>query len=598
MGEIVVQTRLLERDGKNVRIEFVVKDTGIGMTPQQMEKLFSSFTQADSSTTRKYGGTGLGLSISRRLVEMMGGSIRVESEYGSGSTFTFDSSFHVQEGPEIRLADSIDELRGMRVLVVDDNQSSRQILMDMMERLDFNVSVCQSGAEAISELEQASLNGEAYDLVLMDWKMPGMDGLEASGRIKADPKLSKTPTIIMVTAYGSEELMDRADEIGLEGFLLKPVSPSTIIDTLMMTFQKQYRAGATRNRRREDPAEIIKNIRGARILLAEDNDLNQQVAIELLEGAGLSVTLAIDGQEAVEKMRPDFHAVLMDLQMPNMDGYDATRVIRSRPEFDGIPVIAMTANAMEQDLEKAREAGMVSHVAKPVDPARLYKTLAEHIRPDPVKPFDEPREMPYNGEERRKSHREDPVLPDSLPGVDITDGLSHLAGNVPAYIRILQQFPEHQGDCGEKIRSHLSRDEKTDAVRLAHSLKSVAGNIGAIGLFTAARDVEFALKEDRDADGLIRTMEGHLGKVTDGLRCWEKTLGDESSEPAGTADPDRLLERTAVLEEMLKDDDTASIEIIDELLSAGVPALKEILSFMRREADNYDLKRYFQNCRS
>ncbi len=588
-GEILVRTRLLERDGDTARIEFIVRDTGIGMTPEQMGKLFNSFTQADSSTTRKYGGTGLGLSISRRLVEMMGGEIRVESEYGSGSVFSFEARFQVQEGPEVSLADSIEELRGMKVLVVDDNQSSRQILLDMMERLDFKVSVCASGKEAISELEQASREGASYDLVLMDWKMPVMDGLEASRQIKASPMLSKIPTIIMVTAYGSEELMERAEKVGLEGFLIKPVSPSTIIDTLMMTFHQKNGAGAMRNRRREDPTEIVSGIRGARILLAEDNDLNQQVAIELLEGAGLSVTLAVDGREAVDKMRPDFHAVLMDVQMPNMDGYEATRVIRSKPEFAGIPVIAMTANAMEQDLEMAREAGMVSHVAKPVDPAKLYRTLAEHIMPDPAKPFDEPREACVE-DQRRRVQPDSSALPDSLPGIDIQDGLSHLAGNVSSYVRLLQKFPESQGSCVETIRAHLAKKKKTDAVRMAHSLKSVAGNIGARELFAAARDVEFALKEDRDADGLIQTMEGLLSQVVEGLGCWKDSLKEERSEGDGAMDPRRMMERVAALEELLKDDDTASIEIIDELASAGMPELEMILSDMRKKADNYDFE--------
>ncbi|MBP7736397.1 MAG: PAS domain S-box protein [Spirochaetes bacterium] len=586
-GEIVVRSRLAGAVNGKAKIEFSVTDTGIGMTPEQMKKLFHSFSQADSSTTRKYGGTGLGLSISRRLVEMMGGSIKVESSFGEGSAFRFDALFQLQKGPEISINERIGELRGMRVLIIDDNQSSRQILMDMMERLAFRVSVCASGKEAISELRQASKAGDDYSLALMDWKMPGMDGLEASRRIRSDPDISKPPRIIMVTAYGSADLMNRAGEAAIDGFLVKPVSPSTIVDTIIRIF---HDSGAEESRAavrdlREDPAEIVQGIRGARILLAEDNDLNQQVAIELLEGAGLSVTLAVDGRDAVEKMRADFHAVLMDVQMPAMDGYEATRIIRSKPEFDGIPVIAMTANAMEQDLEKAREAGMVSHVAKPVDPERLYRTLAEFITPDPAKPFDT-KEEPTGG--ARVTDRAG--LPDSLPGIDIDDGLSHLGGNAQAYIRLLLQFPERLGQSAGSIRSCVEKNEMTEAVRLAHSLKSVAGNIGAQELFAFSRDAELALKEGRDPAVALAAMDRALDDIVSGIKSWAAAAGNERRDETAPVGRERLEEMAKELGALLKDDDTAAIGIIDKLDAMRIPALREVLSDLRKEAENYNFE--------
>jgi PAS domain S-box-containing protein len=586
-GEIVVRSRLRERTDETIRIEFSVSDTGIGMTQDQMGKLFKSFSQADSSTTRKYGGTGLGLSISSRLVELMGGGITAESRFGEGSVFRFDAGFAVQHGPEEPISDKVVELRGMRVLVVDDNQSSRQILSEMMERLEFSVTMCASGIEAIRELERASAAGESYDLVLMDWKMPGLDGLEASRKIKADPVLSKVPTIIMVTAYGSEELMRDADEIGLEGFLLKPVSPSTVVDTLMNIFLHRGpdASGLRKGRGAHDPAEIVRGIRGARVLLAEDNDLNQQVAIELLEGAGLSVTLAVDGKDAVEKMTPEFHAVLMDVQMPAMDGYEATRIIRSRREFDGIPIIAMTANAMEQDLEKAHEAGMVSHVAKPVDPERLYRTLAEFIRPDPAKPFDAKVEARYD----TASRPDRSALPEHLPGIDIVDGLSHLAGNVPAYLRLLSQFAERQKSAVGSIRAFLGDGKNAEAVRLAHSMKSVAGNIGAKGLFAASRDVEHTLKEGREAGKLLAAMEGALSVVVAGLESWMASAGGNRPAAApGTIDRKLLEEKAQALEALLEDNDTEAGAIINELHDLGLPSLADLLAVMKKQVENYD----------
>ncbi len=594
-GEIVVRSRLLERAGDTVRVEFSVSDTGIGLTEEQMNKLFQSFSQADSSTTRRYGGTGLGLSISRRLVEMMGGTIAVESRYGKGSVFRFDAVFRVQEGQEAAPSERITDLVGMRVLVVDDNQSARQILMEMMERLHFRVAVCASGGEAIAELERASGAGEEYDLVLMDWKMPGLDGLEASAGIRSDPRIGKKPRIIMVTAYGSEELVNRAEGAGLDGFLIKPVNPSTVIDTIMAIFhgEKANGSGAARRTGREDPVEIVRHIRGARILLVEDNDLNQQVALELLEGAGMSVTLAGDGKEAVEKMNSRFHAVLMDIQMPNMDGYEATRIIRSKREYDGIPVIAMTANAMEQDLEEARTAGMVSHVAKPVDPVKLYRTLAEHIKPDPSKPFDAP---PACDDDARAAARQDGVvIPESLPGIDIGDGLSHLAGNAAAYARLLRQFPASQGACVDSLRSSLKKKKRDDAVRLAHSLKSVAGNLGAKKLFAAARDVELALKEGRGAAGLINALEKELATVVEGLECWKLAHGAAMRPARPRVDLKLLNARLDSLEKLLKDDDTASIDVLDELCAMGIAALADVLSAMRKKAENYDFESVLEN---
>ncbi|MBP7736399.1 MAG: response regulator [Spirochaetes bacterium] len=584
-GEIVVRSRLLEKAGGAARIEFAISDTGIGMTPEQMEKLFQSFSQADSSTTRRYGGTGLGLSISRRLVEMMGGAIRVESEYGAGSVFRFDAFFKVQEGPDISPARKIKELQGMKVLVVDDTQSSRMILTDMMERLQFAVSSCASGEEALRELERASGAGERYDAVLMDWNMPGMDGLEAGRRIKGDPKLAPAPKIIMVTAYGSERLMKSADDIGLDGFLLKPVSPSAVIDTLMNILPRadEESPAPRQSRRGGDPADIVRNIRGARILLVEDNDLNQQVAIELLEGAGFSVTLAGDGKDATEKMTADFHAVLMDVQMPVMDGYEATRIIRSKREFDGIPVIAMTANAMEQDLKKAREAGMVSHVAKPVDPEKLYRTLAEHIRQDPAKPFD----IIPDREPAVDAAAAQAELPAVLPGIDIAEGLGHLAGNRGAYRRLLAHFARNSRMLDDVFMALEARDRQA-AARAAHSLKSVAGNLGARELYNASAAAERTLKNESETTEILEALKADHDIVMKGLRQWLSSgagqPGDPGIEPDGAAWSGALRELRA----LIADNDAFSHEACEKIIERAPRAVRERLEEIHKALSGYD----------
>jgi CheY-like chemotaxis protein/HPt (histidine-containing phosphotransfer) domain-containing protein len=404
-GEIVVSSELREQNEDRVTLKFSVRDTGIGLTKEQAGKLFQSFTQADTSTTRKYGGTGLGLAISKKLVNMMGGEIWVESEYGQGTTFNFTADFGLgKERAKKRFVTSPD-LRGMKALVVDDNATSRKILKDMLESFTFKVTVTASGQEGITELENAP-EDQPFELVVMDWKMPEMDGIEASRRIKSHPGLIKIPAILLVTAYGREEVMQQADQVGLDGFLLKPVSPSVLFDASMQAFGEAIPEKSRVSSREQKEAEVLKHIQGAHVLLVEDNEINQQVAREILEGAGLNVSLANNGQEAIDAiMKNEYDAVLMDVQMPVMDGYTATRKIREwelkaqssklkaaepknksqdsalSPQSSALPIIAMTAHAMAGDEDKSLQAGMNGHVTKPIDPDQLFATLQKWIRP-------------------------------------------------------------------------------------------------------------------------------------------------------------------------------------------------------------------------
>jgi len=319
---------LLQIDDEHVTIQFSVRDTGIGMTAQQAAKLFQPFTQADASTTRKYGGTGLGLTISKRLAEMMGGEIWVESEQGRGSTFSFTANFALgTEKTEGRFLPARD-LRGMKVLVVDDNATSRGIFQEMLASFSFEVTLAVTGREGLTELEKAS-EGQPFQLVIMDWQMPGMDGIEASRHIKNHRGLSKIPAIILVTAYGREEVMQQVEEIGLDGFLIKPVNASLLFDAIMQAFGKSVPQVSRVMQEKNQESMALEKIQGARVLLVEDNEINQQVAREILEGAGLKVTLANNGREAVARVtEASYDAVLMDIQMPEMDGYTATRKIR------------------------------------------------------------------------------------------------------------------------------------------------------------------------------------------------------------------------------------------------------------------------------
>ncbi|MCP4252832.1 MAG: response regulator, partial [Candidatus Scalindua sp.] len=375
-GEVVVSVKVVRKEEENVILRFAVKDTGVGLSEEQIGKLFQSFSQADGSTTRKYGGTGLGLTICKRLVEMMGGEIRIESEPGKGSTFIFTTRFGIQVNAKKRILEPSKSLKGLRVLVVDDNAASREILKGVLESFTFQVTTVTSGEAAIAELLTNNSNDKGaspYKLVLMDWRMPGMDGIETTNKIKSNPGISETPNIIMLTAHGKEDVKKEADNAGIDDFLVKPINHSLLYDAVIEVFGNKVET-KTRSRRHEvEKYSEIENIRGSKVLLAEDNEINQQVARELLEKAGLIVTIANNGKEVVEKVEgSEFELVFMDVQMPEMNGLEATGCIRKNPRFLNLPIVAMTAQAMSGDREKCIEAGMDDYITKPIDINELY----------------------------------------------------------------------------------------------------------------------------------------------------------------------------------------------------------------------------------
>lgn len=508
-GEIVIHTEPLRISDDEVEIKLTVQDTGIGMTSEQVGRLFQSFSQADTSTTRKYGGTGLGLAISKKLVEMMDGDIRVESEPGKGSAFIFTAVFgrarDLEKEVETIAPADLDKLK---VLVVDDVASAREMLQTTLESFSFRVTCVDSGQAALDTLEAAAAD-DPFRLVLMDWKMPGMDGIATSRRIKEHATLAHMPTIIMVTAYDREEVMEQAEKAGLEGFLIKPVTPSTLLDTIMGVFGEK--GGFRRTGRAAEDWKIqnVDAIRGAHVLLAEDNKINQQVAEELLTQAGLRVAIVNNGKEALNMLDGEvFDAVLMDVQMPEMDGYKATRAIREKPEFNSLPIIAMTANVMTGDREKCLEAGMNDHVAKPIDPDNLFNTLVKWIPPQQIDAYQP---------EKRSTTVKDvaDIFPENIKGIDIDVGLRSVGGNRKLYAKLLAEFYEDHNEDANAIREALKNGEMETAQRIAHTIKGVSGSIGAGNLFNTAEQLEAALKE-RNLDSyedLLVQMESKLTPV-------------------------------------------------------------------------------------
>ena len=555
-GEIRLKVELVEQTGEKVQLKFSVRDTGIGMTPEQRAKLFQAFTQADMSTTRKHGGTGLGLTISQRLVEMMGGRIWIESESGVGSTFYFTVWLGV-DSAKGRGKILPEELSGLRVLVVDDNAAAREILSDALKSVTGVVDVVGSGAEAIAAVKQND-GVSPYDIIFMDWRMPGMDGLQATKRIKQE-NLQKQPSIVMVTAFGREEVREEAERLGIDGFLIKPVTKSMLVDTMVTLFAPTTEEIAHAVTNDQNSARLT----GASILLAEDNDINQQIAVELLEGAGARLTVANNGREALEQLlrEPEaYDLVLMDLQMPEMGGYEATTKIRSDARFASLPIIAMTAHATMEEKQRCLSSGMNDHISKPIDPAVLFDTVARFYKapvgsdrngsgPDP-----EPRRQEGTG------------IP-AVEGLHSDEGLGRVAGNKKLYMKLLRQFSLQQADAPAQIAAQLKAGDRATAERTAHTVKGVAANLGAKRVQAAASELEKAIREKVDSsrqEVLLRKFADVLTPLIGELRA---ALGDEPAGAAAVAvavEPAELKRIIATMTKHLADFDAAASDCLGE----------------------------------
>jgi len=534
-GEIGLNIDLLERTGEKVQLKFSVRDTGIGMTREHAAKLFQPFSQADMSTTRKHGGTGLGLSISRKLAELMGGRTWLESEPGVGSTFNF--TVWLEVGSAAGSGKIVPEkLSRLRVLIVDDNAVAREILQEPLSAVASRVDTVASGKEALAAIIEKD-PAEPYDIVFMDWRMPGMDGLETSRQIKSNETLQHQPAIVLVTAFGREEVREEAERLQLDGFLVKPVTKSTIVDTLVNVFAADSDETVT-----TDEGEQALRLRGARILLTEDNEINQQIAVELLEGAGATVKVAYNGREAVDILSkgpqpPPFDAVLMDLQMPEMDGYQATAKLRSDARFAALPIIAMTAHATIEEKQRCLAAGMNDHISKPVDPSALFETVARYYRSAPGTSASVPgiantsdpavKTAGIPMEESRADNLEIPTV----EGLNSAEGLLRVAGNRKLYWKLLRQFSVQQSEAPGQITELLKAGDRPAAERTAHTVKGVAGNLGVKTVQLAAGELEKAIHDGADAARLESLRQQFATVLTPFVDRLRAALGEEPVSP-------------------------------------------------------------------
>ncbi len=512
-GEVEISAHKLDETDDRVKLRFAVKDTGIGITQEQIEKLFNSFQQGDSSITRKHGGTGLGLVISKRMVGLMGGEIGVNSEPDKGSEFWF--VVHLEKSsiqrPNMKIHSN---LRDRSVLVVNDNVHARMALAEQLSSMGFVTDAAEDGIAAIDMVKKASIS-KPYDAIFMDWQLPVMNGFETIRKIKA-LGITPVPKFILVTEYSHEEAFRSAQSTGIEEVLIKPLTPSTVFDSLSRVFGIEKRENrSSTNRTSALLMQEMKDIIGSRILLAEDNEINQQIVVELLTDAGFMVDIVKNGRKAIEQLyQQHYNLVLMDIQMPVMDGMTATSMIRKIPGFAQLPIIAMTANAIPQDRERCLAIGMNDYLVKPIEPENLFATLRRWITPHISQAKTVAAQATVNT---------NAPVPVNIDGLDTKLGLRRVLNERKFYVSMLQRFVDGQGKDAEQIRESLNNADDETAERLAHTLKGVAGNIGASALQNTAEQLETMIrdKEKRESlDAVLAELTAQLSGLTSQLRAW------------------------------------------------------------------------------
>ena len=504
-GAVIVRAELNNVARENIELLFSVKDTGIGLSQNEIDKLFRPFTQADSSITRKFGGTGLGLSISKRLVELMGGRIWVESTAGFGSKFSFTATFQKAENQSGINKNKFIALRGMRVLAVDDSENGLQLLKSYLESFSLDVTIASNRQDALSELRQANRNGHPILLAIVKDDLGESDGLALANEIHSLNELPIKPKILLITESGQPDLSATLDIKHVNGVLEKPLLKNKLFDSIAKIVGRDYfSTGKYLAVGTQFNAGLISQIRGADVLLVEDNEINQQIARELLDGFGVKVTVAENGEEALAALKgKSFDGVLMDMQMPVMDGITATREIRENPKWANLPIIALTANVYVSQQNEILAAGMNDHIGKPIDPDQLLATLAKWVRP--AKTAVSEVIIPET-----KSLAPQP-LPE-LPGVKVAESVRRIGGNVALYYALLEKFRNNQRKVAHEIREALSLDDLSTAERIAHTLRGTAGSLGAVSLQKLAEQLEKNLhKRDlADSETLLSQIENDV----------------------------------------------------------------------------------------
>ncbi len=557
-GEVVLSVELVAEKDQQVELRFTVRDTGIGIEPDKQQRMFKSFSQADASITRKYGGTGLGLVIVKRMVNLMGGDISFESEPGVGSSFHFNITFG--RGQQITRVDHAlpGDMADLRVLVVDDSESARTILGETLEGFGFKVDTAATCNEAISAVETAEQRGNPYRLVLMDWKMPGQSGVDGARVILGQTKSPAPPVVMMVTAYNAEDLATEIQGLAISNTLVKPISPSSLLDAILSAFRHEEQKQLAISGQGAVRVKPATRLAGARVLVVEDNELNMELALELLHDVGIRTGSAANGQQALECLEQEqFDGILMDVHMPVMDGLEATRIIRRNAQYQSLPIIALTADALASDREDILATGMNDVIVKPIKVEVMLETMAKWIRPAASHQL-----LPATDVKQKEI-----VMHLSIPGIDTRAGLETCNGKLSLYKKLLKKFID-EVEFIEHFTAAMAMGDHETAERLAHTLKGTAGNIGANGIQQAAKELQDAIKKKagkKQIKELYKKLEQELMPVIQSLG--KADLSDKTaSEPVNhPLDRTKLLSELDALAVLLADDDTDATDRIDKI---------------------------------
>ncbi len=511
-GEIILSMNIISMDEDTCELEIIIKDTGVGIEKEEQEKLFHNFSQVDDSYKRKYEGTGLGLVISKKLIELMEGEITLHSVFGEGTSIRFNAKFDIDTSVQHEVQNI---KRGARVLIVDDSETSQMILLDILHSIDMKVDSCKSGIEALEVIEQSIQNEKLYDFILVDWKMPKLSGVQTVKKMNelyTKFKVNHEPLVIMVTAYSKDDLLDELKEFDIKPthVLLKPITASNLYDTLIT--YKQSNPSVSKKKKYQYE-ESLRPIQGANILLVEDNEINQTVANAYLEKMKVNVIIANNGLEAVHLVQKNsYDLILMDLQMPVMDGIEATKEIKKMDEKKNIPIVAMTAAAMEKDRENSKNAGMQAHIIKPIEFEELKEILIEFIKPNIENRIFKVKE--------EKSSPTPSKFPQTIEGVNITKLLDKLDQDSHLVSKLLLNFVKKYEHYNKELEENAIGTQEFNA--FVHALKGISGNIHIEEVYHLAKTIN---QSDtlNEKQRLLQPLKNELSKVVKNIKSSVKS---------------------------------------------------------------------------
>jgi len=538
-GHVLIEVKLNEQD--NNKIEFNVADTGIGLSDGSIEHLFQSFSQADSTITRKFGGTGLGLSICKQLTELMQGDIWVNSELGKGSTFGFTASFDEVEQSELIKSNNV-IIEGLNVLVVDDNALCLSVIVDLLEQFGCKISTADNAATALELIDNAVLVEQPFDLVITDWRMPQMDGIELAHAINQNIQQQNLPAVLMVTAFDKGDAISLSQAAGIDGYLEKPVDASILLDAMMNALKLD-----NDNMHCQSLHKGLLDLSHAEILLVEDNELNQQVVLGFLEETQAKIDVAVNGKIALDMLEEKaYDIVFMDLQMPVMGGITATQNIRNQTKFENLPIVAMTAHAMQEELQKCIDVGMNDYFTKPIDPNALFVLLAKWLSNETTsqlknKALEKPKLEP---DEKSTKTEAGTFLSElaELTILDVDNAIKSMGGRTHIYQQLVIDFSKNYKDSVDSLRDIYQQKNYEEAFRVAHSLKSNANYIGATTLTKRATELEAQLKnKPESADLIMASTCIELNNVLLALSSLTKTEDRSDSDQQDDIDNSQII---------------------------------------------------------